>query len=216
MSSMVSTYYQPAKDGEVDLTQLQGPAYLAETAKNASDFQEATMALRSMGFKIAEQASVLSVQVDGSQSEYDGRLARTVQSPDPLPVETEILPSNVPGSIYGAINVEDADGNRTGEIVEITNPFTIVEAEGGVSEVTFKSRQLAESDTTSEEIETIFRENYEANKEAEENVYDTATGNDGGGGGAGGFLPEDQNWGTIALGAGALAIGWGYLTGGDE
>ncbi|WP_143421048.1 hypothetical protein [Halorubrum halodurans] len=216
VSSMVSTYYQPAKDGEVDLTQLQGPAYLAETAKNASDFQEATMALRSMGFKIAEQASVLSVQVDGSQSEYDGRLARTVQSPDPLPVETEILPSNVPGSIYGAINVEDADGNRTGEIVEITNPFTIVEAEGGVSEVTFKSRQLAESDTTSEEIETIFRENYEANKEAEENVYDTATGNDGGGGGAGGFLPEDQNWGTIALGAGALAIGWGYLTGGDE
>lgn len=215
VSSMVDSYFQPAQDGEVDLTELQGPSYLTDTAENAEDFQEATMALRSMGFSIAEQASVLSVQVDGEESEYDGRLARSATDPNALPVGSELDPSDIPGSVYAAINVENEDGERTGEIAEVTNPFTIVEAEGGASEITFKSRELAESDTSSEEIEQIFRENREANEDATENVYDTATGS-GGAGGGGGFLPEDQDWGTIALGAGALAIGWGYLTGGDD
>ncbi|RAW46894.1 hypothetical protein DQW50_00430 [Halorubrum sp. 48-1-W] len=215
VSSMVDTYFQDAQDGEIDLAEMVGPKHLSDTASTAKDFQESTMALRSMGFKIAEQSSVLSVDVDGEKSEYDGRLARTSDEPDPLPVGQEIDPELVPGSIYAAINVEDSDGNLTGEIAEITNTFEIVEAEGGASEVSFESRQLAESDTSSEDIEQIFKENFGANEDAKNNVYDTATGG-GGAGGAGGFLDGDQDWGTIALGAGAAAIGWGYLTGGDD
>lgn len=216
VSSIVSTYFTPAQNGEIDLSNALGPAYLTDTAENASDFQEAAMALRAMGFSLAEQTSVVSFTRDGTTYELDGRLARTVQEPNDLPVGTELEPSTITGSIYGAFNIQNDSGERTGEIFEITNPFTIQTAEGNGS-VSFTNRKLVESDSTltNEEINQIFKENYTANQDATETVYETATTTTSGGGG--GFLSgSDQNWGVIAIGAGAVALGWGYLTEDDS
>ena len=220
VSSMVSTYFGPAQNGEINLADVRGPAHLTNTAKNAKDYQEATMALRAMGFSIADQASVVSFKQDGTTYELDGRLARTVQDPNDLPVGAELDPSNITGSVYGAFNIKNDAGERVGEIFEITNPFTIETAEGA-SSVSFQTRTLVGSDSTltNEEIQQIFAENYEENQEATENVYDTATngdGSSGGGGAGGGFFGEDTNYGVLALGAGVLAIGWGYVTGDEQ
>lgn len=215
VSQMVNSYYQPAADGELDLTDLQGPKYLTDTAETATDFQEAAMALRAMGFALAEQKSVVTFKSDGDTYTLDGRLARTVDSPNDLPVGSELNPKDITGSVYGAFNITNDNGDRIGRTFEITEPFTIEEAEGE-SAVSFARRNLAKSDgsLTAEEIEQIFKENTEAADDAREVVYDTATTTTSGGGG--GNLGSDQNWGLIAVGAGAVALGWGYITGDDQ
>ncbi|MDZ5810062.1 hypothetical protein U4E84_01665 [Halorubrum sp. AD140] len=208
---MIDSYYQPAADGEIDLTDIQGPAYLTDTAENAENFQEAALALRAMGFALADEASIVSVEVDGETSEFEGRLGQSVDDPNPLPVGSEIDPDNVPGSIYGAFNQENDDGETTGEIVEITEPFTIEEAEDGSDEITFENRELAtsDSDLSAEEVQELFAENYEERENARDAVYESATS----GGGGGGFLENsDQDWGVIAVGAGVAALGWGYIS----
>jgi hypothetical protein len=206
VSSIVDTYFQAAQDGQYDLTDLRGPAHLTDTAQNATDYQEATMALRAMGFSISDQTVDVSFESDGETYNLPGRLARTVQDPNDLPVGSTIEPSQITGSIYGAFNITDENGDRTGEIFEITNPFTIETAEGA-SSVSFQNREIVESDSTltNEEIQAIFSENYEENKKATENVYDTAIQPSSGGGG--GFLSGSGDAKTLGIvaGAGALA-----------
>jgi len=233
VSSMVSTYYEPAANGEVDLSNMLGPAHLADTASTAKDYQEAAMALRSLGYPMSKQVVTISLPTESGDSlELTGRLSWTAHNGDSLPVGPSLTSSNIVGSVFAAVNLPDGvdsiSGNTTNttnttdttdtstgpgaEIVELTGEFTI-ESAGGASEVTFKDRSLATADTTPEEAEQVFKENYEANKEATENVHDTATGD---GGGGGGFLPKDTNYGLLAAGAGALALGWGYVTGDEQ
>ena len=206
VSDMVDTYYQPAVEGEIDLSQMLGPAHLTDTAANAEDFEEAALALRSMGYKVAEQATELEVEHEGETLTLQGRLARTMNDPNPLPVGEEIDPDLNAGSIYAAINVEDEDGLR-GETTELVEPFTIASA-GGASEVTFESRQIAESDheLTAEEIAEIFEENRESDEEAREVVHEIAVG---GGGISLPGLDGDVNLGIVAA---AVAVG-AYLLG---
>ena len=206
VSSMVDTYFQPAQDGEIDLSQMLGPAHLTDTAANAEDFEEAALALRAMGYKLADQATELEVEFEGETLTLQGRLARTMNDPNPLPVGEEIDPDLNAGSIYAAINVEDEDG-MTGQTTELVEPFTIASA-GGASEVTFESRQLAESDhnLTAEEIAEIFEENRQSDEEAREVVHEIAVG---GGGISLPGLDGDVNLGIVAA---AVAVG-AYLLG---
>ena len=208
VSSMVDTYFSAAQDGEIDLSQMRGPAHLTNTAENAEDYEEAALALRAMGYKLAEQPCQVEVEFEGETLTLDARLARTMNNPNPLPVGEEIDPDINAGSIYAALNVEDEDGLR-GETTELAEPFTIVDA-GGASEVTFNSRQLAESDNDldAEEIAEIFEENREADDEAREVVHEVAI--DVGGGGI--SIPGvdgDVNLGIVAA---VVAVG-AYLLG---
>ena len=206
VDSMIDTYFSAAQDGEVDLSTMRGPAHLSNTAENAEDYEEAALALRAMGYKLAEQSCQLEVEFEGETLTLDARLARTMNDPNPLPVGEEIDPDINAGSIYAALNVEDEDGLR-GETTELVEPFTIVDA-GGASEVTFETRQLAESDNdlTAEEITEIFEENREADDEAREVVHEVAVG---GGGISIPGLDGDVNLGIVAA---AVAVG-AYLLG---
>ena len=176
VSSIVDTYFSAAQDGEIDLSTMRGPAHLTNTAENAEDYEEAALALRGMGYKLADQSCQLEVEFEGETLTLDARLARTMNNPNPLPVGEEIVPDVNAGSIYAAINVEDEDGLR-GETTELVEPFTIVSA-GGASEVNFETRQLAESDhsLSAEEIAEIFEQNREADDEAREVVHEVAVG----------------------------------------
>ena len=210
VTSMVDTYYEPAANGEIDLSNMLGPAHLTDTAQNGEDFEESALALRGMGYKLADEPSELSFpNPDGDEPlEAEGRLARTVEDPNPLAVGEEIDPSTTVGSIYFAYNERDEEGNLLGgNIAELTDPFTI-ESAGGASEVSFESRQLAESDhdLTAEEIAEMFEEHSEANDEAREVVHEVAVG---GGGISLPGLDGDVNLGIVAA---AVAVG-AYLLG---
>jgi len=213
VDSMVNTYFQPAQDGEIDLTDAVGPAHLSNTAETAKDYQEAAMALRSMGLPLSEQVATISLATDQTDEEgntvrkqFTGRLSWTAHNGNTLPVGAPLTPSNFPGSIYAAVNVEeevdDGEGGTTtetrGEIYEVTDDFIIESAEG-TSDVSFEDRSVVESDSdlTNEEINQIYKENYTANKEATENVHDTATG---GGGGWSGLSTEGKTIIVAVLG----------------
>ncbi len=218
---MVSSYYQPAKDGEIDLYEAVGPKHLTETASTATDYQEAAMALRAMGYPMSEQVVTISVpkKDESGDLELTGRLSWTAHQGNTLTVGQTHNASTIPGSIFAVVNtpegVDSVTGNTTdtnstnttddgstadgpgGEIVELTDEFDIVSAEGADG-VSFNDRTLASSDTSNEEVNQIFKENYTANKEATENVHDTATG---GGGGWSGLSAQEKG---IALVVGAL------------
>ena len=208
VSDMVDAYYQPAADGEIDLFEAVGPAHLTETASNPKDYQEAAMALRAMGYPMSRQVVTVSVPapegVETERVELVGRLSWTAHGGNALPVGSEIVPGNVPGSIFAALNMPE-DVSQDADILEVTGPFVVESAEGS-SEVTFEDRSLAESEMTNEEIVGVFQENYTANLEATENVHDTATG------GGGGW--DISNWSNTQIGAAlvAAAIGLGIIS----
>ena len=220
VSSMVDSYFQPAKDGEINLNEMLGPAYLTETASTAKDYQEAAMAMRAMGYPLSEQVVTFTLPTEsGDPLELTGRLSWTAHQGNTLAVGQTHFAENIPGSIFAAVNlpegVDSLSGNTTdtnttdagststgpgADIVELTDEFTIVSAEGADG-VSFKDRSLASADTSAEEVEQIFRENYAANKEATENVHETATG-----GGAGGFLSGSGDAQTLGIVAGCAAL----------
>ena len=209
VSSIVDTYYQSAADGEIDLHNALGPQHLSETAENATDYQEAAMALRSMGYPMATQVTTVSItDDDGETYERTGRLSWTAHSGNTLAVGVEHAPDTTVGSVFFAYNEDHDDGTTTGEIRELSRPFVIESAEGA-SEVTFEDRTLATTELTNEEVVQIFQENFEADTEARENVHDTATD----GGGAGGFLDGDtsdiRTLGIVAGGAALAALLFG-------
>ena len=210
---MVDSYFTPAQDGNLDLNSALGPAYLANTASTAEDFEEAAMAMRSLGYPISDQSVVFSFD-ETPEDEFDGRLAWTAHNGNTLPVGETITPENVVGSIFAAANDTPEGADQSGGTFEITVPFTIVEASDGATEITFEDRSLASTETTAEEVETIFRENYDANQKATEVVYETAT--DSGGGGAGGGFFEGDGPSTRVLAIGAAGIGIVYALFGSE
>lgn len=215
VSSMVSSYFTPAQNGEIDLYEAVGPTHLTNTAKTATDYQEAAMALRAIGLPMSEQVVTFELPAtDGSTQELTGRLSWTAHMGNTLAVGQTHFASNIPGSIYAAVNVPDGYSSTTNttdsttassaEIIELTDEFTIVSAEGADG-VSFADRSLAEADaTTNEEINQIYKDNYTANKEATETVHDTATG-----GGGGGFSSWSIEAKLLAGGAAvAAAIGF--------
>jgi hypothetical protein len=226
VSAIVSSYYQPAKDGEIDLFEAVGPAYLTDTAQTAQDYEEAALALRAMGFPLSDQVVTIEVPTeDGSGLQLTGRLSWTAHMGNALSVGGTLNAPNIPGSIYAAINLPEGvdsvtvtnttntttnttdTSGETGpgaEIIEITDTFEIVSAEGA-SEVTFEDRTLAEATTTNEEINQVFKENYEANEKATSQVYDTATGG-GGGLSWSGFTSMEKGIALVAGGLGAWAL----------
>ena len=221
VSAMVSNYYQPAVDGEIDLSTMLGPAHLTDTASTASDYQEAAMAMRAMGYPISKQVTTITVTDDaGNELDLTGRLAWTAHNGNTLPVGSRIVPSNYPGSIFAAVNLPDgvdslsSDMNITNttdtsdtttapgaETLELVDSFEISSAEGA-TEVSFEDRSLATADhnLTAAEIEQIFQDHYDANKEATETVHDTATG---GGGGWSGMSTTEK---AVAIGVAGLAV----------
>lgn len=227
VSSMVDSYFQPAQNGDLDLTQMLGPKYLTDTASTAKDYQEATMALRGMGYPISDQIVTISIpkENDDGRLELIGRLAWTAHQGNTLPVGSEIVPDNRVGSIFAAVNLSDGvdsvsenttDGGSESdgpgaETIELTRPF-IIQTADGADAVSFEDRTLARSDSSlsAEEVEQIFRENYEANKEAIETVHDTATSGGGGGGFLDGGGPSNRVLAIAAAGIGGL-----YLLGGE-
>ena len=221
VSTMVDAYYQPAADGEIDLFEAVGPQHLTDTASTAKDYQEASMALRAMGFPLSKQ--VVTIELPDANSdgtiELTGRLSWTAHQGNELSVGGSLNAGNVPGSIFAAVNLPDntrdllnsTSTNQTytesetgpgAQIVELTDEFTIVSA-GGADGVTFEDRSLASSTMTNEEIKQIYKENYTANKEATETVHDAATG---GGGGSSGMGTTGKALIVGALGAAGIGI----------
>ena len=224
VSAMVDSYFAPAQNGEIDLYQAIGPKHLTDTASTAKDYQEAAMALRAMGYPMSEQVATISLPTDdGEGLELTGRLSWTAHQGNTLAVGQTHFADNIPGSVFAAVNLPDGvdsisgDGNTTNttnttdtdststgpgaEIIELVDEFTIVSAEGADG-VSFEDRTLASSDMTQEEINQIYKENYEANQEATENVHDTATG------GGGGWSGLDTTGKAIIVAAlGALGLG---------
>lgn len=222
VSDIVASYYTPAKNGEIDLYETVGPAHLTDTASVATDYQEATMALRAMGFPISKQVVTIEISTkDGSTLQLTGRLSWTAHQGNSLSVGVTHRPTDIPGSIYAAVNLpdgvtslyqnqtntttyDDMDGPGA-ETIELTDEFDIVSAEGADG-VTFENRDLASvTGISNEEINQIFKENYLANKEATETVHDTSTG------GGGGFSLSGLSNTQIGAGLVAAAIGLGLL-----
>jgi len=209
VSSMVATYFEPAEQGEIDLFQMVGPKHLTDTAANAQDYQEAAMALRAMGYPLSQQVVTLELPTtDGGSLELTGRLSWTAHQGNALPVGEPLNAGDWPGSIFAAVNIPDGvdslDGNETEtdtdgdlgvEVVELTDEFTILSAEGAGG-VSFEERQLADADQDYETLTQVYADNTAANQEATENVHETATG--GGGG-----LPE---WGELTTGQKVIAV----------
>jgi hypothetical protein len=222
VSSMVSSYFEPAQNGKIDLYEAVGPKHLTDTAQTATDYEEASMALRAMGYPMSEQVVTIAVPTeDGGTQELTGRLSWTAHQGNSLDVGMKHGPSNIPGSIYAAVNIPDGidslnstnttnttsttDTGPGAEIIELVDEFEILEA-GGADGVTFKDRSLAEVDATSnEEINKIYKENYQANKEATETVHDTATGG-GGGLSWSGLTSMEKGIALVAGGLGAWAL----------
>ena len=231
VSAMVDSYYQPAVDGEIDLIDAVGPKHLTDTASTAEDYQEATMALRGMGYPISEQVVTIEVPTEDDEGmELTGRLAWTAHSGNTLAIGQTHFAENIPGSVFAAVNLPDGvdslDGNTTdtnttnttddgstdtgpgAEIVELTDEFDILSAEGADG-VSFEDRTLASADNiTNEEINQIFKDNYDANQEATETVHETATGG-GGSGFLDGFGGDTQTLGIVAGGAALAALLFG-------
>ncbi|SER75270.1 hypothetical protein [Natrinema salaciae] len=121
---------------------------------------------------------------DGTTS-FDGKLGWSITgdvADTELPVGTEIDPSVYPGSIYMALEYEDADGNTIGDVVELTGPFTIEGINSGGSVLQFDSRAVVTGDTSPSEARDIFRENRESEKQAREQTIEVVIDESGGGG----------------------------------
>lgn len=118
-----------------------------------------------------------------------------------------------------SVSVSSEDGSTGYETVQIKEPFTLEEladSEGntyGEAEFSQTEPQTDENYITQEEWDDLESKNQELIDKYEEATQT----DDGAGGGGGGFLSgSDQNWGLIAAGAGAVALGWGYITGDDR
>ncbi|OYR80246.1 hypothetical protein DJ71_15235 [Halorubrum sp. E3] len=110
-----------------------------------------------------------------------------------------------------------ADSETQYETVNLSKPFTIDKItnrqtgeEADTASFESSEPQTDSNYITQEEWNNLEQQNQELIDKYEESQ------SDGGGGGGGGFLPEDTNYGLLAAGAGALAIGWGYVTGDDQ
>lgn len=195
--SMVDTYYDAAQnDDEIDLVNMIGPKHLADTAKAAGDFEEAALALRSIGIPISDQTVAVEVENDsGELEEHEGRLGWSSGSGETLPVDKEIRPADTVGSIYIALNYTKEDGSLAGTTAELAKPFTITYTDPKVTDVSFTSRDLAKSDSTHEQVRTIMEENSQANDRAKEIVYETVFETEGGGGSSGpGLGQKIRDW----------------------
>ncbi len=219
VSTIVDSYFQPAKDGEIDLYEAVGPKHLTDSASVADDYAEAALSLRAMGFPMSEQVVTIEIPTeDGEGMELTGRLSWTAHKGNSLEVGQQHNPANIPGSIMAAVNLPDdvtslyenetnttsySDSEGPGaETLELTQPFTIVSAEGA-SGVTFNDRSLANDSMTNDQINQIFKENYTANKEATEMVHDTATG---GGGGWSGLSTGEKGVALVVAALAALGV----------
>lgn len=108
---------------------------------------------------------------------------------------------------------ESADSETQYETIRISKEFTVdrfVNNETGeeVSQATFESSE-PQDDTnyiTQEEWDQLEQQNQELIEKYEESQ------NTGAGGGGGFLSGSDQNWGLIAAAAGAVALGWGFIT----
>jgi len=111
-----------------------------------------------------------------------------------------------------------ADSETQYETLELSRSFTVdklVNRQTGEEEssASFESSEPQDDSNyiTQDEWDQLEQQNQELIEKYEESQ------NTGDGGGGGGFLSDsDQNWGVIAIGAGALAVGWGYITGDEE
>jgi hypothetical protein len=220
VSSIVSSYFTPAQNGEISLNEAVGPKYLTDSAQTAKDFEEAAQALRAMGYPLSDQKVTVELPTEsGGTIEVIGRLAWTAHNGNGLVVGQTLNFQNFPGSLMAAVNTPEGQRDSStdypgAEQIEITGEFTILTAEGA-DKVTFTDRSLAEADaTTNSEINKIYKENYDANKEATSKIHDTATSGSSVGGG-GGFLDGfggSSNLGILAAGGAVLV----YLLGNNN
>lgn len=186
VSTWMDTYYEDAASGDIDLTEMVGNSGLIETAKNASNFREAALALRVFGFPRSETALRLEFEIDGERQQTDAYLAWSLAGDQTLPVGSPVNPESLPGTFYVAYNVEDEDGNVTGDIGEVIEPFTIVGTEDSVEngEVGFEANGTVTTSMDPEQVTGEFEATGDAKQDAEEARQDINIDNSlfGGGG----------------------------------
>ena len=104
------------------------------------------------------------------------------------------------------------------QTVQVTDPFTLDQLEDaggntyGQAEFSQSEPQDDTNYITQDEWDALTKQNQELIKKYEDATKTEETTS----GGGSGYFSGDTNYGLLAAGAGALALGWGYMTGEDN
>lgn len=221
-STLVDAHFQAAQDGEIDLTQMTGSQSLLEHARTADSFREIAFVFRSMGWAVADTATVVEFEDgEGNLRETDAHLAwARSDQPDPLDVGRTYDAGNMAGTLYIAYNYETSAGEQTATYGALVGEFSIVAAEDGSSDVAFDHQGVVETSDSPSDVQEEFRATNDAEQDAEDarrdiNVTTSGFGFGGLLGGAGAALGGVPGWAWAVA-----AVGGGYAllekTGGSD
>jgi len=216
VEALLSTHYDGISAGDLSLSQMLSTQAMLDTVADATSWQEAALYFRSVGIPEATEPCRVSFDLsevesvdgdsatnttntsDGSMTEtatFDGKLGWSLSDEvegNSLPVGSTIDPTAYPGSIYLAVEWEDADGNMQADVVQLTDPFTIEATNSGASSLEFESRKVATADTSPEEARDIFIQNRESEEQARDQTIEVVIDD-----GSGPIVPND--WGPSWL-----------------
>lgn len=209
------TTYDPSTfSGDVfftaDMSLLEGDWTAIQTSVDGGTITITAEPYESTAIEVTTTADETVSVPAGDWSAVDGSEEWTYDASDGL--ETPITEVDSARFVSTATETQYETLNLDGQFT--VDKLTNTESGEDVDSTSFSSSE-PQDDTnyiTQEEWDDLEQQNQELIQKFEESQNDGG----GGGGGGGGFLPEDQNWGLIAAGAGAAAVGWGYLTGGDQ
>jgi hypothetical protein len=189
VDSIVGDLFDKYQDGAISKDRLLAASDLGQFAQSGEKASEAAQIAAVFGLPISDPALTVAVEDEnGNVVERDGLLFMRNPPSDGLSVGVEINPAGLPGNVYFAYNATAEDGSKTAAKVELTEPFTIVQAEGG-GPVTFSSNTdpVTETQTDIESYTEKITSYSEAKQEAKERQIELVLG--GGGGGLGGLIP---------------------------
>ncbi|AGN02818.1 hypothetical protein L593_14395 [Salinarchaeum sp. Harcht-Bsk1] len=205
---LVDTHYDAAKNGDISLPEMTASQGLLEAARNADSFREVALAFRTMGWAVADTATVIRFQdSQGNVREVDSKLAWARQDqPDSLEVGLEYDAGQLPGTLYIAYNYTDQNGETAATYGALGGKFTIVATESGSSTVGFEHRGVVETSDSPTDVQDEFRDTNDAEQDAEEarqdiNVTSGGFTLFGGNGGLGGGLGRIVGGAIVVIGA---------------
>lgn len=214
LDNRASAHFQEMQDREISLSELLTPSGLLETAGEGDTAHEAALFFRAQEMPQGSEAVVVEFDVpEDLQGEVgqetitaEGYLGWSVaQAGDTLPVGQEITPDNYLGRIYFATQYVGENDEMTGDVLEMTGPFTIVSTDSGSTPLEFEEpAAMPDADTDPAETIDIFTQNRDSEEDARDHTIEVVTGGDSGG----------WNWPSLGLGSWFGIPGWVYAAAG--
>lgn len=221
IDTWVTEIYPKYEAGDVNLDNLVTADMLQATSSEQNDLSNVTADFASLGIPINNRTTLTIEIVAGENSGtiIDGNLA--VQNPptDGFIVGDTYDPANITGPVWLMYDRTTDSGEVEGDVYQLESQFKVIDAEGydgePVSNVTFEEKTQERYSTDIQELNAQLDKLAEYQQEIQEE-RDALIEEETTAGGGGGNLGSDQNWGLIAVGAGVVALGWGYVTGDDQ